>query len=159
MSYLKWFEDSLAEKLKEQPVGVPVALRVYVELSGDHGHLVPTAGVMAAAAAGWFSAGLPNVYALGGADQGYVSVTATYPGGQTAVIVVESLRGTAGEQPNVRLLLIGNHGTMEFADTPGSDTRTVDLDPPANTEAGALSRAIERSLQSRTPIAGERASG
>ena len=155
MSYLKWLEDSLADKLREQPVGVPVALRAYLELSDDHGHLVPTAGVLTAAAAGWFGAGLPNVYALGGAAQGYVSVTASYPGGQTAVIVVESLRGAAGEQPNVRLLLIGNHGTMEFADTPGSDTRTVDLDPPANTEAGALSRAIERSLQSQTPIAAE----
>ena len=159
MSYLKWLEDSLADKLKEQPVGVPVALRAYLELSGDHGHLVPTAGALAAAAAGWFGAGLPNVYALGGADQGYVSVTATYPRGQTAVIVVESLRGAAAEQPGVRLLLIGNHGTMEFADVPGADTRTADLAPPADTKADILSRAIERSLRSRTPIAGEQSDG
>lgn len=159
MSYLKWLEDSLADKLKEQPVGVPVALRAYLELSGDHGHLVPTAGALAAAAAGWFGAGLPNVYALGGADQGYVSVTAGYPGGQTAVIVVESLRGAAGEQPSVRLLLIGNHGTMEFADVPGADTRTADLAPPTNTKADALSRAIEHSLQSHEPVAPEAGRG
>lgn len=159
MSYLKWLEDSLASKLEEQPIGVPVALRAYLELSDDHGHLVPTAGAIVAAAGGWFGTGSPTVYALGGADQGYISVTATYPGGQTALIVIESLRGNPGEQPGVRLLLIANHGTMEFADVPGADTRTADLALPANTKADALSRAIEHSLQSHAPVAPEASRG
>ena len=93
MSYLEWLENSLTDKLEEQPVGEPVALRAYLELSEDHGHLVPTAGAMAAVAGAWFGAGLPKVYALGGAGQGYVSVTATYPGGQTALIVDDLAAG------------------------------------------------------------------
>ena len=55
----------------------------------------------------------------------------------------------------MRLLLIGNHGTMEFADVPGADTRAADLAPPANTKADTLARAIEHSLQSHAPIAPE----
>ena len=154
MPYLEWLENSLTDKLKEQPIGEPVALRAYLELSDDHGHLVPTAGAMAAIAGAWFGAGLPKVYALGGADQGYVSVTATYPGGQTALIVAESLRGAAGERPSVRLLLIGNHGTMEFADSPGADFRAVDRTPPADTSTEALGRAIADSLRSGVPVEG-----
>ena len=154
MSYLKWLESSLTDKLKEQPIGEPVALRAYLELSDDHGHLVPTAGAMVAIAGTWFGEGLPKVYALGGADQGYVSVTATYPGGQTALIVAESLRGAAGEWPSVRLLLIGNQGTMEFADSPGADFRTVDRTPPADTSTDTLGRAIADSLQSGAPVEG-----
>lgn len=154
MSYIEWLENSLTDKLQEQPVGEPVALRAYLELSDDHGHLVPTAGAMASVAGAWFGAGLPKVYALGGADQGYVSVTATYPGGQTALIVAESLSAAAGERPSVRLLLIGNHGTMEFADSPGADFRMVDRTPPAGASSEALSRAIAESLRSGAPVEG-----
>ena len=154
MSYLEWLENSLTDKLEEQPVGEPVALRAYLELSEDHGHLVPTAGAMAAVAGAWFGAGLPKVYALGGAGQGFVSVTATYPGGQTALIVAESLSAAAGERPSVRLLLIGNRGTMEFADAPGADFRTVDRTPPAGAGSAALSRAIADSLRSGAPVEG-----
>lgn len=154
MSYIEWLENSLTDKLEEQPVGEPVALRAYLELSDDHGHLVPTAGAMASVAGAWFGAGLPKVYALGGADQGYVSVTATYPGGQTALIVAESLSAAAGERPSVRLLLIGNRGTMEFVDSPGADFRTVDRTPPAGASSEALSRAIAESLRSGVPVEG-----
>ena len=150
--YLKWIEQSLAAKLSEQPIGEPVALRMYLELSGDHGHLVPTAGVAAAIASRWFGTGLPTVYAQGGADQGYVSITASYPGGQTALIVAESRRGDSAGLPSARLLLIGNRGTVEFVDSPDARTRVIDLSPPSGREEDALSQAIGRSLRSRAPV-------
>ena len=150
---MKWLEESLTEKLAEKPIGEPVALRAYLELSGDHGHLVPTAASTAAIASRWFGAGLPTVYAQGGVDQGYVSITASYPSGQTALIVAESRRGDTAEPSAARLLLIGNKGSIEFADLPGSDKRSLDFSPLAGPEEDALGDAIIRSLRSGNPVA------
>lgn len=150
---MKWLEESLAGKLAEKPIGEPVVLRAYLELSGDHGHLVPTVAAAAAIASRWFGGGLPTVYAQGGADQGYVSITASYPGGQTALIVAESRRGDTAEPAAARLLVIGNKGSIEFADAPGSDMRSIDLSPPAGPEEDALGEVIIRSLRSRSPVA------
>lgn len=155
MPYLKWLEESLTAELAGKPIGEPVALRAYLELSGDHGHLVPTAAAAAAIAGRWFGDGLPTVYAQGGANQGYISITAGYPGGQTALIVVESHRADTAEPPAARLLLIGNKGTIEFADSPGSDLRPIDLSPPFGPSEDALADAISRSLRLRGPVAPE----
>jgi hypothetical protein len=152
LSYLKWLEESLSGKLDAKPIGEPVALRAYLELSSDHGHLVPTAAAAAAIAGRWFGAGLPTVYAQGGAGQGYVSITARYPGGQTALIVAEARRGDTTEPPAARLLLIGNKGTIEFADSPGSDMRPIDFSPPSGPAEGALGDAISSSLRSGSPV-------
>ena len=156
LPYLDWLEEVLAEKLASKPIGEPVALRAHVSLTADHGLLVPTLAATVKVASRWFGQGRPKLYAQGGAQQGHVSVLATYAGGQTAVLGSELLQdGEAhgSADAGVRLLLVGNHGTLEFTDAPGSDTLKVDLAPSTDRETRILIRSIERSLTQQKPVA------
>ena len=62
-------------------------------------------------------------------------------------------RGSGGsaEGPSVTVLLIGNHGTMQFTDRPGSDGLAVDLRPPNSPDQQRLAALIEDSLKKGAP--------
>jgi hypothetical protein len=151
LPYLDWLTESLAAKLAEKPIGETVALRGDFELTSDHGLLSPSTASAVAMAARWFDAGPLKVYAQGGPDQSYVSVLATFAGGQTALLVSGLLRD--GAAPSARLLVIGNHGTMNFQDRPGNDTLAVDLAPTEGNDVQRIAARIEQSLRAGKPVA------
>ena len=153
VAYIDWLTESLRAKLNEQAVGEPVALRGYFQIADDHGLLIPTLAAAVAMAETWFGSRGPTLYAQGGAQQGSVSVLATFPNGRTAVLSSDLARGSAGdaEGPAVTLLLIGNHGSMQFTDRPGSDGLAVDLGPSNDRDQQRLAAVIEDSLRKGAP--------
>lgn len=154
MPYLSWLEDALAAKLAGQPIGTPVALRAYLQLSSDHGLLISQAVGMTALAERWFSGKAASIYSQGSAEAGYVSLLVQFAAGETALVVSELVRparGGAGERPLVKLLVVGNHGTIEFEDAPGPDGLPVDVASPDGPRERELSREVERSLRSGQP--------
>ena len=154
VAYLDWLEQTLQTKLTSKPIGEPVALRAYLQLTSDHGLLTPTAAAAVAMAQHWFGTPLLSVYAQGGAELSYVSVLAKFAKGQTAVISSDLVRSGAEpcrESPTATLVLIGNHGSMQFSDSPGSDGLPVDLTPPNDAPRPRLLRLIEESLREGKP--------
>ena len=142
------------QKLSGSPIGEPVALRACLQLTSDHGLLTPTAAAAVVMAQRWFGAPPLSVYAQGGAELGYVSVLVKFAKGQTALINSDLVRSGAeprAEFPTARLLLIGNHGSMQFSDSPGSDGLPVDLTPPNNAPQQQLLRLIQESLREGKP--------
>ena len=111
-------------------------------------------GAAVALAQRWFGTSPLSLYAQGGAEHGYVSVLATFAKGQTAVISSDLVRDGAepcGESPAATLVLLGNHGSMQFTDTPGSDGLPVDLAPPQGGPQQQLLRLIQESLREGKP--------
>ena len=156
MPYLTWLEDALAAKLAEQPIGTPVALRAYLQLGSDHGLLISQVAGMAALAERWLGSKATSFYSQGSAESGYVSLLVQFAAGETALVVSELVRPArdgADERPFVKLLVVGNHGTIEFEDAPGSDGLPVDVAPPDGPRERELSREVERSLRSGQPAA------
>ena len=153
VAYIDWLTESLRAKLAEQAVGEPVALRGYFQIADDHGLLISTLAAAVAMAETWFDSRGPTVYAQGGVEQGSISVLATFPNGRTAVLSSDLVRESAGdgEGPSVTLLLIGNHGTMQFNDRPGSDGLAVDLGVSNNADQERIVAVIEDSLRSGGP--------
>ena len=155
LPYLDWLEEVLAGKLAAKPIGEPIALRAHVRLTSDHGLLIPTLAATVKVVSRWFGQSPPKLYAQGGAEQGHVSVLATFAGGQTALVGSELIRDAETpltSEASVRLLLVGNRGTMEFADTPGADTLPVDLAVSSDPQTQTLVRAIEQSLKEGGPV-------
>ena len=154
VAYLDWLEQTLRTKLTSNAIGDPVALRAYLQLTSDHGLLTPTAAAAVVMAQRWFGTSVLSIYAQGGAELGYVSILAKFVKGQTALISSELVRSGAeprGEFPTVTLVLIGNHGSMQFSDSPGSDGLPVDLTPPNGTPQQQLLRLIQESLREGKP--------
>ncbi len=142
MQYLEWLERQFAVPAVEKRIGQPVALRAYLQVTSDHGLLLPVLTRAAVTASKWMRAPVSKLYAQGGVTAGYVTVLAEFAGGQTALLASETLRG---EPPMVTLLLIGNHGTMRFDDQPRPVTEA--------TGSAGLERAIQDSLRSGKPTA------
>ena len=113
MKYLAWLDKTLAAKLKEQPIGRPVFLRAFMQLTADHGRLREVAGEALVLAASWMGDTVVETVWQGDAKQGYVSAMARFRSGQTALISSEL---THGEEPAVQLLLMGQHGSLRFED-------------------------------------------
>ena len=150
MSYFDWLTGSLREKLAERVVGEPVALRGYVQIADDHGLLIPALAATVVMAETWFESVRPTVYAQGDIREGSVSVLAAFTNGRIAVLSSDLVRpSTALEVPSVDLILIGNHGTMQFSDQPGNDGVAVDIDPSDHPAQRRMVTLIENSLRKR----------
>jgi len=141
MNYLASLEKAVGAALARKQIGRPVALRIVLQVTADHGLVVPVAAQAVEMAQRWFGSVAVRVYAQGGARSGFVSVLAEFAAGETALIAAEA--GT--EPPAVLVLLIGNHGTLQY-----DDAREAVLAQPADSP---LRRVIERSLESRRPEA------
>jgi hypothetical protein len=148
VAYLEWLEQSVAASLADGSVGEPVAVRLFLALSEDHGEVARMAGSGVAAAGRWFAKPLERVYAQGSLHEGRVSALATFAG-RTALVSVDLVR--PGKQPAVRLLILGQRGSLTHEDEPGSDGLRVDLTPP---EARRETELIERSLRDGAPQEG-----
>ena len=144
MAYLDWLDRTLQAKLAEKPVGEPVALRFSLAATEDHGLLIPALARALSLASAWLGSRIERVYAMGSLHGGSVSVLAEPAGGQTAIVSSELARGAVA----VRVLLIGNHGTLSWEDSPGADGLKVDSRIEGRSEDQWLREALERSLES-----------
>ena len=140
MAYLDWLEKTLASKLSEKPIGEPVVVRAFYQLTPDHGVLIPVLAAATSMAASWLGSRPARVYAQGGAAHGYATVLAEFAGGQTALITSETAQP---EGHSVRVLIIGNHGTLSYHDAPGGGPVLA----PDSAGNRRLHAAIERSLR------------
>jgi hypothetical protein len=148
VAYLDWLAQSVAASLRDGSIGEPVAVRLFLVLTADHGELVRGAAAGVAMAGGWFAQPLERLHAQGAVREGQISVQASFAG-RTALVSAELLR-QAG-RPEVRLLILGQKGSLTHEDQPGSDGLAVDLKPP---EAKRESELIERSLREGAPQEG-----
>jgi len=145
MAYPEWLEKSLQAAIARKGIGAPVALRAFLQLTPDHGLLLPVLAHGVQMAERWFGSPLKQLYAQGAVEAGYLTALAEYQRGQTALISAETCRS---EDPMVLVLLVGNRGTLQFEDKP-------DLAPlvPGDIPVRTL---IEKSLRSGQPVQGAR---
>jgi hypothetical protein len=113
MKYLAWLDKTLSVKLRDQPIGRPVFLRAFMQLTADHGRLREVADQALVLAASWMGDSIAETVWQGGAKEGYISAMARFRSGQTALISSEL---THGEEPAVQLLFLGQHGSLRFED-------------------------------------------
>ena len=139
MEYFDALAESLAERLETGLIGEPVALRLHLQLSADHGLLLPAAAVGLRLSQDWFEAETEIRHVQGSIEAGYLSLLAQARG-RTALINAEVM---AVEQTDayVRLLLVGNQGTAEFSDAP------AELEAPLPPSARPLLERIQRALE------------
>jgi hypothetical protein len=145
VAYLDWLEQSVAAALGEGSVGEPVSVRLFLALSEDHGELTRNAAAGVAAAGRWFRQPLERLFAQGSVEQGQISALASFAG-RTAIVSAELVR--PGGHAEIRLLALGQKGSLAYQDAPGADGIRVDLRPP---EAPLETELIEGSLRDGFP--------
>ena len=146
VAYLDWLERSVAASVADGALGELVVVRAFFALSEDHGELTRGAGAAVAMAGRLFGQPLAMLHAEGSAEAGQISVHASF-GGRTAMLSAELVR--PGERPEVRLLILGEKGSLNHDDEPGADGLPVDLTPP---EAARETALVERSLRTGGPV-------
>jgi hypothetical protein len=115
MPYLEWLEQTVRDRIRSGAIGRPVFARLHLELTADHGLLLPYAAAGLDMVTQWLGSSVHRVYAQGGVRQGFISLLVEYGRGQTAF--VDAAVNAAGEG-EARLLLVGQHGTLRFDDLP-----------------------------------------
>ena len=115
MRYFSWLEKTVGAQLSSDQVGKPVFVRAHLELTADHGLLIPISEAGVAITRRWLGAGVRTIYALGGVKYGTVSLQVEFAQGQTALVSAEL---THGGESSVQLLCVGQHGTLRFDDFP-----------------------------------------
>lgn len=144
MRYFSWLEATVGAQLSGDRVGKPVFLRAHLELTADHGLLIPISEAAVAIARRWLGAGVRSIYALGGVKHGTVSLQVEFAQGQTALVSAEL---THGGESSVHLLCAGQHGTLRFDDFPDPALLRQAIEPPKPGYRGY----IEQSLASGRP--------
>ena len=145
MRYLSWLEKTVGDQLSGDQVGKPVFVRAHLELTADHGLLIPISEAGVSLARRWLGAGVRSIYALGGVQYGTLSLQVEFAQGQTALLSAEL---THGGESSVQLLCVGQHGTLRFDDFPDP----VLLMQPIQTPKPGYRGYIERSLASGRPV-------
>ena len=145
MRYFSWLEKTVGAQLSGDQVGKPVFVRAHLELTADHGLLIPISEAGVAITRRWLGAGVRSIYALGGVKDGTVSLQVEFAQGQTALVSAELSHG--GES-SVQLLCVGQHGTLRFEDFPDPVLLMQPIQPPKPGYRGY----IERSLASGRPV-------
>lgn len=145
MKYLGWLSDAIGAKLNARAIGKPVFLRANLQLSADHGLLLPLAAELVETAGRWLGAPVSTVYAQGGVRWGFISLLLQCESGESALIAIET---THGAQPEAQVLVVGQHGTLRFDDFP----EPLQIDSAAPVPTASLVRAIQSSLDGATAV-------
>ncbi len=127
-NYFEVLGRSLSAKIETGAIGTPVALRLYLQVTGDHGLLLPYAALGVDLAQRWLGAPAEIAHVQGGVEMGYITVLGRLGGG-TCLIHSELIR--ASDEPSLRLLLVGNQGSAELEDSPAALGRVAELAPPS----------------------------
>ena len=153
MRYFAWLEKTVGAKLAAGAIGRPVFIRAHLELSADHGLLIPVTEAVLAITRRWMgsAAGVRGIYALGGVKHGSVTLQVEFAQGQTALVSAEPVHPAA--EPAVQILCTGQHGSLRFDDFPDPSALTQPIEPPKPGYRGY----IERSLVSGKTVRAEEA--
>jgi hypothetical protein len=141
MRYLSWLERTVGTQLSNDQIGKIVFVRAHLELTADHGLLIPLSEAGIAMTRQWLGTGVRSIYALGGVKYGTVSLQVEFAQGQTALVSTEIAHGP---ELSVQMLCVGQHGTVRFEDFPDPAL----LMPPLEIPKPRYLRYIERSLAS-----------
>ena len=115
MSYLEALERLVGQRLEADAIGRVVFVRAHLQLTADHGLLLPLAAGALDLAARWTGGAIRSVYPQGGIRQGVVSLLIDFEGGQSAIVSAEA---TLGGEASVQALITGQSGTIRFDDFP-----------------------------------------
>ena len=137
--YFSWLEETIGAQLAGDQVGKPVFVRAHLELTADHGLLIPISEAGVSLARRWLGAGVRSIYALGGVKYGTVSLQVEFAQGQTALVSAELSHG--GES-SVQLLCVGQHGTLRFEDFPDPLLLMQPIQPPTPGYRGYIERSL-----------------
>jgi hypothetical protein len=156
MRYLPWLEKTVGARLADRSsIGRPVFTRMHLELSADHGLLIPIAEAALVIAGRWIGggtgAGVRAIYALGGVKHGSVTLQVEFAQGQTALLSAEPVHPAA--EAAVQVLCTGQHGTLRFEDYPDPAMLAQPIEGPKPGYRGS----IERSLVSGKTVRAEEA--
>ncbi|MBK9169977.1 MAG: hypothetical protein IPM24_21290 [Bryobacterales bacterium] len=130
MNYLEDLAGWLSQEAVRRRIGRPVAARASFALPFDAGDATGILAAVAASAQKWFDAVPRRAYALGPVPSGALHALVEFATGETALLGVEPC-----EQPAVHVLLIGNHGTVEWTDAP-------DFRPVASLSPGPIAESL-----------------
>jgi len=134
MQPLAALQHSVAKALATGRIGTPVAVRLALNLSVDHGHLERTAAWGLDVAAGWLNSRPQSLAAAGSVESGQIALLASMTGGQSALITV----GSPGVGPSrIQAQIIGNRGQLSWE--PGE---TQDIGQAAELDAGGSSGSL-----------------
>ena len=111
MSALDSAGDTILRALRTNQIGTPVAARLIVHTTQDHGQIEHLASVALDTAAQWFGGRPHLLYAQGGAEDGQITAALRWEGGQMA-LVSAGVCGTGG--PLLEALVFGNHGILSW---------------------------------------------
>jgi len=129
LAYVNYFDilaESFSAKIESGAIGTPVALRLYLQLTADHGLLLPYAALGVDLAQRWLTGQADVAHAQGGVEKGYITVLGRLGTG-TCLVHSELIRGS--DSPSVRLVIVGNRGSAEFSDSPSALGRVDELTP------------------------------
>ena len=146
MNALLAIDRSVTAGLDTRSLGTPVAVRAFLRLSADHGHLPHIAAEMVVIAAGWFKSKPTRVHALRGKQAGQLVLSIEHDAGQTTLATITTLLGEAS--PMADVLVLGNHGTLSW-EGPANDLSATgtyeptDPSPPTLAIRAAVVRSIE----------------
>ncbi len=146
MTYLEWLDNAVAAQLKRDRIGRPVFLRASLQITADHGLLLPILAAAMEAASRWMRSPVRRVYAQGGSRQGFASVLVEFGDGQTALLSTEL---SHGGEAFVELLLLGQHGSFRFQDQP----EPIQLRDAAPVSSRHWTAALEQSIAAGKPVA------
>ncbi len=144
--YFETLSESLLSSVENGAIGVPVALRLYLQLTKDPGQLIPHAALGVDLAELWLDGGAKIVHLQGGVKSGYITIL-TQVGNGTAFVHSELIRPTTSPA-RVRVLLVGNQGSAEFEDSSAAPDNAGEFKVRSSSNLQATVEEIERLLDS-----------
>ena len=145
MDYFEILSESLLARVENGAIGKPVALRLYLQLTNDHGQLIPHAALGVDLAKRWLDGGAKIVHLQGGVKSGYITIL-TRVGNGTALVHSELIRPPTSPA-RLRLLLVGNQGSAEFEDSPSALGHPAELTLPSPPNLKPTVEEIQRLLK------------
>jgi len=113
--YLDSLGQQIESRLKSGTIGKAVFVRAHLQLTADHGLLLPLAAEGLELAQRWIATPVHAVYPLGGVPQGFINLMVDFSGGEAALITAEL---TLGGEAVTQLLITGQHGSLRLDEYP-----------------------------------------
>ncbi len=102
---------AVSEETSSGRLGEPVFARLILVISSDHGHLLPLCERAVGFVQELLQFQAAALLTRGSQESGSLSVQLDLQGGRSALVVVAIRRE---EEPQLDLLLVGNHGTLRY---------------------------------------------
>ena len=152
MSAIDCARDTILSALRTNRIGTPVAARLIVHTTQDHGKIESLASAALDAAAQWFGGRPRLLFAQGGAAAGQITAALQWDAGQMALVSAGAC-GTGA--PLLEALVFGNHGILSWEPDSGLMLKsTVNDSQQAQLADGGLDH-LRAGLESRQAVAVE----